>query len=153
MKPHSATSACATLPAAVAQPMPQALAFSGAWSARGIGSVEQRLDSVHAPSAAVVADGANIFVADLVGLSMLREMILLHHPDSGSIRVLGADLQKLKEDEAVTLRQRWGVMFQHGGLFGSLTVMENVGLPLREHTALADPFINEIAAWKPPRRV
>ena len=39
-------------------------------------------------------------------------------------------------------------MFQHGGLFGSLTVAENVGLPLREHTALAGVLIDEIAAWK-----
>ena len=80
--------------------------------------------------------------------TLLREMILLQRPNSGSIRVLGADVEKLKDDEALALRQRWGVMFQHGGLFGSLTVTENVGLPLREHTALADNLIDEIAAWK-----
>src|SRR5688572_16513207 len=82
--------------------------------------------------------------------TLLREMILLHRPESGSIRVLGVDLQKVgDEDEvALALRQRWGVMFQHGGLFGSLTVTENVGLPLREHTELDDVLIDEIAAWK-----
>ena len=80
--------------------------------------------------------------------TLLREMILLRRPDSGSIRVLGADLQALGNDEAVALRRRWGVMFQHGGLFGALTVTENVGLPLREHTGLADGLIDEIAAWK-----
>ena len=80
--------------------------------------------------------------------TLLREMILLHRPDSGSIRVLGADLESLGDDEAIALRERWGVMFQHGGLFGSLTVKENVGLPLREHTGFADPLIDEIAAWK-----
>jgi len=80
--------------------------------------------------------------------TLLREMILLQRPDSGSIRVLGVDLQKLGDDEALALRQRWGVMFQHGGLFGSLTVTENVGLPLREHTKLKDVLIDEIAAWK-----
>lgn len=84
--------------------------------------------------------------------TLLREMILLHRPNSGSIRVLGVDLQKIGNDEAdsesLALRQRWGVMFQHGGLFGSLTVKENVGLPLREHTALDDALIDEIAAWK-----
>ena len=80
--------------------------------------------------------------------TLLREMILLQRPDSGSIRVLGADLAKLGDDEALALRQRWGVMFQHGGLFGSLTVTENVGLPLREHTGLEDVLIDEIAAWK-----
>ena len=80
--------------------------------------------------------------------TLLREMILLQRPDSGSIRVLGIDLHKLGDDEALVLRQRWGVMFQHGGLFGSLTVKENVGLPLREHTELADALIDEIAASK-----
>jgi len=57
-------------------------------------------------------------------------------------------LGKIGDDEALALRQRWGVMFQHGGLFGSLTVTENVGLPLREHTGLGDRLIDEIAAWK-----
>ena len=80
--------------------------------------------------------------------TLLREMILLQRPDSGTIRVLGEDLQSLAEDEALALRERWGVMFQHGGLFGSLTVNENVGLPLREHTGLEDGLIDEIAAWK-----
>ena len=80
--------------------------------------------------------------------TLLREMILLHRPDSGSVRVLGEDLQSLGEDAALALRQRWGVMFQHGGLFASLTVTENVGLPLREHTALENALIDQIAAWK-----
>jgi len=80
--------------------------------------------------------------------TLLREMILLQRPDSGSIRVLGIDLRKLGDGEALALRQRWGVMFQHGGLFGSLTVNENIGLPLREHSGLDDALIDEIAAWK-----
>jgi len=80
--------------------------------------------------------------------TLLREMILLQKPDAGSIRVLGADLQQLGEDEIVALRQRWGVMFQHGGLFGSLNVTENVGLPLREHTPLEESLIDAIAASK-----
>jgi len=80
--------------------------------------------------------------------TLLREMILLQKPDSGSIKVLGVDLNNLNDTDALALRQRWGVMFQHGGLFGSLTVGENVGLPLREHTALDDVMSYEIAAWK-----
>lgn len=80
--------------------------------------------------------------------TLLREMILLQRQDSGSIRVLGVDLHGVQDAEALALRQRWGVMFQHGGLFGSLTVQENVGLPLREHTELEDALIDEIAAWK-----
>ena len=80
--------------------------------------------------------------------TLLREMILLHQPDSGSIRVLGVDLQAIDEAAAQALRPRIGVMFQHGGLFGSLNVRENVGLPLREHTNLDDGTIDEIAAMK-----
>ena len=82
--------------------------------------------------------------------TLLREMILLHRPDAGSIRVLGVDVdvQSMDEDAAQALRKRLGVMFQQGGLFGSLDVRENIGLPLREHTALDDASIDEIAAWK-----
>ncbi|CAG4882406.1 ABC transporter ATP-binding protein [Georgfuchsia toluolica] len=80
--------------------------------------------------------------------TLLREMILLHRPDSGSIRVLGTDLHGIGDDETLALRRRYGVMFQQGGLFGSLTVAENVGLPLREHTDLPDTLIDEIAALK-----
>ena len=80
--------------------------------------------------------------------TLLREMILLQRPDAGSIRILGNDLHNLGEEDALALRRRWGVLFQQGGLFGSLTVKENVGLPLREHTGLADGLIDEIAAWK-----
>ena len=80
--------------------------------------------------------------------TLLREMILLQSPNAGNIKVLGTDLKNLDEAQALALRQRWGVMFQHGGLFGSLTVLENVGLPLREHTALDDALVNDIAAWK-----
>jgi len=80
--------------------------------------------------------------------TLLREMILLQQPDSGSVRVLGADLASLTPDQALALRRRWGVVFQHGGLFGALTVGENIGLPLREHTALGKTLIDELAAWK-----
>lgn len=80
--------------------------------------------------------------------TLLREMILLQRPDAGSIRVLGVDVLGIDDAEAQSLRQRWGVLFQRGGLFGSLTVLENVGLPLREHTTLDDALIDDIASWK-----
>ncbi len=80
--------------------------------------------------------------------TLLREMILLHQPDSGTIRVLDVELKNISDDDALALRQRWGVMFQHGGLFGALTIKENVGLPLREHTGLDDALIDQIADWK-----
>jgi phospholipid/cholesterol/gamma-HCH transport system ATP-binding protein len=80
--------------------------------------------------------------------TLLRELILLHRPDAGAIKVLGMDLLTISTEQATTLRQRWGVVFQHGGLFGALTVQDNVALPLREHTTLSPTLINELAAWK-----
>ena len=80
--------------------------------------------------------------------TLLREMILLQQPDAGLIEVLGVKLQDISDGDALALRRRWGVSFQHGGLFGALTVKENIGLPLREHTDLDDALIDEIADWK-----
>lgn len=80
--------------------------------------------------------------------TLLREMILLQRPDAGSVRVLGAELSELDEADEQALLKRIGVMFQQGGLFGSLNVAENVGLPLREHTRLTGGLIDRIAAWK-----
>jgi phospholipid/cholesterol/gamma-HCH transport system ATP-binding protein len=108
---------------------------------------------------AVVHDGVNLEVRDgeifaLAGASgcgkstLLREIILLQQPNSGSIRVLGRDVVGLDDEQALPLRRNWGVMFERGALFSSLTVSENVGLPLREHTQLGDRLIDEIAAVK-----
>ena len=80
--------------------------------------------------------------------TLLREMILLHEPDGGEIEVLGVKLRGISDADAMALRRRWGVSFQYGGLFGALTIKENIGLPLREHTDLADGLIDEIADWK-----
>ena len=80
--------------------------------------------------------------------TLLREMILLHRPDAGSIEVLGQDLGALDQAQALALRQRWGVMFQHGGLFGALNMHDNIALPLREHTGLDETLITQLASWK-----
>ena len=80
--------------------------------------------------------------------TLLRELILLQRPQSGSIRVLGVDLMNISDTDALGLRRRWGVVFQHGGLFAALTVLDNVALPLQEHTALSPKLILELARWK-----
>jgi phospholipid/cholesterol/gamma-HCH transport system ATP-binding protein len=80
--------------------------------------------------------------------TLLREMILLQKPNAGSIHVLGQELSQLNKSDALLMRKRWGVMFQHGGLLGALNILENVGLPLREHTALKGALIDDIAQWK-----
>ena len=80
--------------------------------------------------------------------TLLREMILLRSPDSGSVRVLGYDLAHIDESGTIDLRQRCGVMFQKGGLFATLTVSENIGLPLREHSSIDDDSIIELSDCK-----
>ena len=79
---------------------------------------------------------------------LLREMILLQKPSAGSVRLFGQDTATMDATQTHALRQRWGVMFQRGGLFGALTVRDNVGLPLREHSDLDDALIDEISEWK-----
>ena len=68
--------------------------------------------------------------------TLLREAILLQQPASGSIRVFGQEIVGLSDEEALPLRRRWGVMFERGALFSSLTVTDNVGMVLQEHTRL-----------------
>jgi phospholipid/cholesterol/gamma-HCH transport system ATP-binding protein len=80
--------------------------------------------------------------------TLLREVILLQRPVSGSIRVFGREVLGMSDEEVLPLRRRWGVMFERGALFSSLTVTENVGMVLQEHTELSERLINEIAAVK-----
>ena len=80
--------------------------------------------------------------------TMLRTIILLQQPVSGSIRVFDREVIGLSDEEALPLRRRWGVMFERGALFSSLTVMENVSMVLREHTQLSARLIDEVAALK-----
>ena len=79
---------------------------------------------------------------------LLREMIGLQRPNSGRVKVFGANLSALDAAKTLALQRRWGVMFQRGGLFGALSVRQNVGLPLREHSTLDDALIDRIAEWK-----
>jgi len=80
--------------------------------------------------------------------TLLREVILLQQPASGSIRVFGREIVGLSDEQALPLRRRWGVMFERGALFSSLTVTGNVGMVLQEHTRLSEGLIAEIAAIK-----
>ncbi|HEX5455052.1 MAG TPA: ABC transporter ATP-binding protein [Stellaceae bacterium] len=79
---------------------------------------------------------------------LLRTVIGLKRPDGGKVEVLGEDVPHLDEAAARTLERRWGVLFQDGALFSSLTVGQNVEVPLREHLRLPQPLMDEIAACK-----
>ncbi len=80
--------------------------------------------------------------------TLLREIILLQAPLAGSIRVFGQEVLGLSDEEALPLRRRWGVMFERGALFSSLTVSENVTMVLHEHTRIGDRLVRELAALK-----
>ncbi len=80
--------------------------------------------------------------------TLLREMIMLQRPQSGDIEVLGYDLGSLSRDEAAWLRRQWGVLFQAGALYSSLTVAENVGITLKEYTRLPATVIEDIVQTK-----
>jgi phospholipid/cholesterol/gamma-HCH transport system ATP-binding protein len=80
--------------------------------------------------------------------TLLREMIMLHEPDAGSVELFGTDVVGLSDSAAQRLRRRIGVLFQQGALFSGLTVLENVGVPLREHTRLDDEMIDALAQVK-----
>lgn len=80
--------------------------------------------------------------------TLLRHLLGLHQPTSGSIKLLGKDITKLNADEMYDLRKNMGVAFQGGALFNSMTVGENVELPLREHTKLDDNTIRIMSRMK-----
>jgi phospholipid/cholesterol/gamma-HCH transport system ATP-binding protein len=79
---------------------------------------------------------------------LMREIILLQAPTAGSIRLFGQDIGTMTAVDVSALRRRCGVLFQHGALFSSLTVAENVAVPLHEHTRLSKSLIRELAILK-----
>ena len=80
--------------------------------------------------------------------TLLRHLLGLHRPTSGSIKLLGKDITRLSADEMYDLRKNMGVAFQGGALFNSMSVGENVELPLREHTQLDDNTIRIMSRMK-----
>lgn len=79
---------------------------------------------------------------------LLRTIVGLRQPDAGSIRLFGVDRAKASQRERQALDRRFGLMFQDGALFSSLTVLENVKVPLIENHALPRDFVDELAQVK-----
>ena len=79
---------------------------------------------------------------------LLRAIIGLVTPAAGTVEVLGHDVIHARDAERRALEERWGVLFQDGALFSSLTVAQNVQVPLKEHTELSQDIIDEITAIK-----
>ena len=79
---------------------------------------------------------------------LLRAIIGLIRPAAGRIRVLGQDTGRLKPAELRAMQRRTGVLFQDGALFSSLSVEQNIEVPLREHTRLGPRLRRQIAELK-----
>ncbi|KTD58757.1 ABC transporter ATP-binding protein [Legionella sainthelensi] len=80
--------------------------------------------------------------------TILRSVLMLMKPTAGDIKVFGQDISHLDTQEALAIRRRWGMLFQHSALFSSMTVLENVMFPMQEFTNLEHEFMNELALLK-----
>lgn len=80
---------------------------------------------------------------------LMRSIIGLQMPAEGEIEVLGTSITSARDDADIDIRSRWGVLFQGGALFSTLTVGENVEVPLREfYPEITDDLRHEIARYK-----
>ena len=79
---------------------------------------------------------------------LLRSIIGLRRPNEGQIKVFGQDLAELREEQRSLVERRFGVLFQKGALFSSLTITENVALPLIEHAGLSRADAEHLAGVK-----
>src|SRR5204862_7354443 len=78
----------------------------------------------------------------------LRHMLGLEAPDEGSVFVEDEDITPLPEEELYRVRKKFGMLFQSGALFDSMTVFENIAFPLREHTQMSDEEISRAVREK-----
>ena len=83
------------------------------------------------------------------GKSVLTRTILgLLHKRAGTIEVFGHDMDRLDPHDRLLIGERWGVLFQEGALFSSLTVRQNIQTPMREHLDLSQSVLDGLAAQK-----
>ncbi|MGZ8286988.1 MAG: ABC transporter ATP-binding protein [Allosphingosinicella sp.] len=109
---------------------------------------------------AVVHDGLDLEVkrGEIIGVVggsgtgksvMMRSIIGLQRPDAGEVRVFGEPMLDRDDAALQPIRKRWGILFQGAALFSTLTVAENVQVPLREfYPRLSEKLLDEIAAYK-----
>ena len=89
----------------------------------------------------VGASGAGKSVLTRTIIGLLRKI-------NGNIEVFGVDMDAADEDERRAVERRWGVLFQHGALFSSLSVRQNIQFPMREFMNVSERLLNEIAVAK-----
>lgn len=76
--------------------------------------------------------------------TLMRTIVGLQPPLGGEVTIFGVNLHEMGEEERGPYLRRTGMLFQYGALFGSRTNLENIALPLREHTNLPEPVIREM---------
>ncbi|WP_062227822.1 ABC transporter ATP-binding protein [Aureimonas frigidaquae] len=79
---------------------------------------------------------------------LLRTILGLNAKQSGTIEVFGIDYERASDEERLAVEQRWGVLFQQGALFSSLTVLENIQVPMREYLDISPKLMGELARLK-----
>jgi phospholipid/cholesterol/gamma-HCH transport system ATP-binding protein len=93
-------------------------------------------------------------IVAILGTSGCGKTTLLRHfggqlkPASGSVKVMGQDVQKLDDDGLYELRRKMGMMFQVSGLFTDMSVYDNLAFPMREHTDLSEEMIRDLVLMK-----
>jgi len=79
---------------------------------------------------------------------LMKEMIMLLEPNAGKVAVLGKSLNNISFKDAQTLRTEWGVLFQFGALFSSLTIAENIAVQLKEYTNISKMMRDKLVSSK-----
>jgi len=79
---------------------------------------------------------------------LMKEMIMLLEPNAGEVTVLGQQLNRISYKEAQHLRREWGVLFQFGALFSSMTIAENIEVQLKEYTDISKEMRNKLVRSK-----
>ncbi len=79
---------------------------------------------------------------------LLRSILGLLPFEAGTVEVLGRNFQTLSSQERIAIEKQWGVLFQDGALFSSLSVLQNVQVPMREHLNLPQKVMDELALLK-----
>jgi len=107
----------------------------------------------------VVHDGLDfsVYHGEIVGLVggtgagktvLLKSIIGLRRPNAGSVTVNGRNIMRMKKAEILTTQRLWGVLFQNGALFYSLTVRDNVAMPIKEFIGVSEKQAEELAEIK-----